>query len=80
MGVRNLYACIAVPEQEDEYLTLDSVRFHQKLGYREVGRFSNCASKFGRWYHMVWMEKVIGAHEANPETVRPYPERETYLT
>lgn len=80
MGVRNLYACIAVPEQEDEYLTLDSVRFHQKLGYREVGRFSNCASKFGRWYHMVWMEKVIGAHEANPEAVCPYPKKEIDLT
>ena len=70
MGVLNLYACIGVPEREDEYLTLDSPRFHARLGYAEVGRFHRCGYKFGRWYDMIWMEKVIGAHNPDPAPVR----------
>ena len=60
MGVRNLYACIAYPDPEDEYLTLDSPRFHARMGYVEAGRFRRCANKFGRWYDVIWMEKFIG--------------------
>ena len=70
MGITNLYACIAVPETEDEYLTLDSVRFHARMGYREAGHYRQCAQKFGRWYDMVWMEKFIGEHRPNQPPVR----------
>ena len=62
LGVTNLYACIAAPDEargEDEYLTYDSVRFHTALGYRQVGRFSGCAFKFGRVYDMIFMEKKL---------------------
>jgi len=59
-GFRNLYACIAWTETEDEYLTHDSVRFHQRMGYRLVGTFRGCAFKFGKRYDMVYMEKHIG--------------------
>lgn len=62
-GILNLYACIASIEREDEYLTLDSVRFHEHLGYRLVGEFKKCGYKFSRWYDMVWMEKFIGEHK-----------------
>ncbi len=72
MGVRNLYACIAFADPEDETLTLDSPRFHERMGYATVGRFHKCASKFGRWYDMVWMEKCIGGHESRPGPVRRY--------
>ena len=34
MGILNLYACIGDPIVEDEYLTKDSEKFHQHLGYR----------------------------------------------
>ena len=61
-GVLNLNACVAVPEQEDEYLTRNSVEFHAHLGYRMVGQFHQCGYKFHRWYDMVWMEKLIGEH------------------
>ncbi|MCI6812143.1 MAG: N-acetyltransferase family protein [Lachnospiraceae bacterium] len=67
--ILNLYACIAYPTVEDEYLTRDSVHFHQRLGYRLVGEFYQCGYKFGRWYNMVWMEKHLGNHEANPSPV-----------
>ncbi len=71
-GILNLNACIACPEREDEYLTLGSIRFHEKLGFRMVGKFHNCGYKFGRWYHMVWMEKEIGAHLPQQPAVRAF--------
>ena len=57
-GKTNLYACIAYPPAEDEYLTYASVRFHERMGFSIVGRFHGCARKFGRTYDMVWMEKL----------------------
>ena len=62
MGVCNCYACVAYPETEDAYLTTNSADFHAHLGFAEVGRFHKCGYKFGRWYDMLWMEKLIGAH------------------
>ena len=61
-GIKNAYACIAYPIEEDEYLTKNSVEFHEHLGYKLVGRFHKCAYKFDRWYDMVWMEKFLGEH------------------
>ena len=63
MGILNLYACVAYPEVEDEYLDKKSVRFHEHMGYKEVGKFYKCGYKFNRWYSMVWMEKIIGEHK-----------------
>ena len=61
-GILNLYACIGYPEQEDEYLTTNSADFHAHLGFVKVGEFHQCGYKFGRWYHMIWMDKIIGEH------------------
>lgn len=73
-GILNMYACIAFPREKDEYLTDDSVRFHERLGFEIVGRFSSCGSKFGRWYDMVWMEKMLGEHRNNPQGIVPFNE------
>lgn len=62
-GITNLYACIGYPEQEDEYLTKNSANFHAHMGFTQVGLFRNCGYKFNRWYHMIWMEKIIGEHK-----------------
>ena len=62
IGIINLYACIADPVSEDEYLTKNSEQFHQHMGYAKVGEFHKCGYKFGRWYNMIWMEKMIGEH------------------
>lgn len=72
MGILNLYACIAYPEQEDQYLTTNSADFHGRLGYKEVGRFYKCGYKFDRWYHMIWMEKIIGKHGTKQKAVSKY--------
>lgn len=73
-GILNLNACIANPAVEDEYLTKDSIRFHEHLGYRVVGEFHQCGYKFHRWYHMVWMEKHIAAHTEEQKPVKWFPE------
>lgn len=74
MGVQNMNACIAaIPESwqgANPYLTDDSVRFHERMGFSLVGRFHSCASKFGEWFDMMWMEKLLGNHELNPAPVR----------
>ena len=75
-GILNMEACIGYPETEDEYLTKDSVRFHEKLGYRMVGEFYKCGYKFSRWYNMVWMEKMIGEHQEKQPQIHTYSEIE----
>ena len=72
MGIINLYACIADPVEEDEYLTSNSTDFHSHMGYKTVGVFRNCGRKFDRWYTMIWMEKLIGEHADDPGEVEWY--------
>ena len=73
-NILNLNACIGYPQEEDEYLTMNSVKFHEHMGYQMVGMFHNSGYKFGRWYHMVWMEKLIGEHKDEPKSVIPFRE------
>lgn len=73
-NILSVNACIAWPEKEDEYLTRDSVRFHEHMGYHKVAEFHKCACKFGRWYNMVWMEKHIGPHLENPKEIKIFKE------
>lgn len=73
-GIQNLNACIGCPAaEEDPYLTRDSLAFHACVGYRLAGEFHQCGYKFGRWYNMVWMEKPLGPHPAEPLPVIPFP-------
>ena len=73
-NIINLYACIGYPEEDDEYLPKNSKQFHEHLGYRLIGEFRKCGYKLGRWYHMVWMEKMIGEHPEKPEQVKRFSE------
>lgn len=47
MGIQNMEACIGVPETQDEYLTRNSVHFHEHLGFRMVGEFYKCGIWLG---------------------------------
>ncbi len=78
-NILNLNACIGYPTVGDEYLTRNSMEFHQHLGYRLVGQFYQCGYKFGRWYDMVWMEKLVGEHGVEPVRVKPFPELQQEL-
>ena len=71
MGITNLYACIGVPVGEaDEYLDNNSMDFHTHMGYALAGRFHKCGYKFGRWYDMVWLEKLISQHSENMPEIK----------
>ncbi|MCI2056163.1 MAG: GNAT family N-acetyltransferase [Oscillibacter sp.] len=71
-GILNLNACIGYPRVEDEHLTRNSVKFHEKLGYQFAGQFHCCGHKFDRWYDVVWMEKLIGEHHAGQSAVKSF--------
>jgi len=72
MGILNLNACIAYlsGDRKDDNLTNDSYEFHSRLGYKLVGTFHDCGYKFGKWYDMIWMEKMLGEHAAEPGKVK----------
>ena len=72
--ISNLYACIADTDEKDTYLTKDSILFHQRLGYRQIGKCTQCGYKFHRWYDIVWMEKHIQPHTIPPEDIKTFKE------
>lgn len=51
-NIISLYACITSPNDE-------SIKFHEKHGYKIVGKFTNCGYKLNAWHDVVWMEKFI---------------------
>lgn len=63
-NIINLEACIAYPNPE-------SIRFHEKYGYKTVAHFTKCGYKLGKWYDMIWMEKMLGEHPQEPAPVIP---------
>lgn len=79
-NIYNLYACIGEPQGAgDEYLTDNSIRFHEHLGFRRIGVFTRSGYKFGRWYHMSWAEKLLTEPPEHPEAVIPFPQLEPTL-
>lgn len=73
-NICTLEACVAASNGEDPYLTTDSIRFHKRMGYAQEGKMTDCGYKFGRWYHLLWMEKHIASRKAKMETMRPFPQ------
>lgn len=74
-NVFNMEACIAHCDPADEYVPATSRLFHTRLGFEHAGRFNKCALKFGRWYDMIWMERILAkpaAQETSP--FRPLPD------
>ena len=71
-NVCTLEACVAACNGEDLYLTDSSIRFHNRMGYETVGKMSDCGYKFGRWYHLLWMEKHIAPRGAQMEAMVPF--------
>lgn len=67
IGVTNLNACIAWAPVEDEYLNNRSEAFHARLGYTKVAHFHRCGYKFGRYYDMIWMEKILEVGSINSQ-------------
>lgn len=69
--------CANVSENsKDAHLTNDSEKFHAKMGFELAGRHKNCGYKFGNWYSVIWMDKVINDGRANPEEFIPFSQLE----
>lgn len=75
MGIIDVYAIIASPPTEDEYLNHHSEHFHRHLGYEKVAKLENCGYKFGRWYDVLWMKKNIGQRVDSPSDISPCHKR-----
>ena len=73
-GMRSMYACIAASDHDTERLNSDSLRFHERMGFHEAGRFRKCGYKFRTWYDIVWMEKAIVGHDEGAPVFLPFPE------
>lgn len=58
-GIVNAIAAVAYIEEEDEYLTNDSVAFHERKGYVTAAHMKNMGKKFDRWYDLLLMQKVL---------------------
>ena len=79
-NIYNLYACIGEPQgANDEYLTDNSIRFHEYLGFRRIGVFTRSGYKFGRWYDMSWAEKLLCDPPETPAPVIPFPQLDKAL-
>ena len=70
MGVYAIVACPAA--EDDEYVTRNSLDFHRHLGFAQVGLWHKCGYKFGRWYDVACMEKIIGSHAEDQPPVTPF--------
>lgn len=71
-NVLNMNAGVAFSEAEDEFLTKDSPKFHERMGFVQAAHFHNCGFKFNRWYDLLWFEKCIGAHTEDPAPLLPF--------
>ena len=62
-GMQNFYARIPLPAGvDDAHLTIAAKRLSEREGFNAVGRFTKCVCKFGKWYDMLWVEKLVGSH------------------
>ena len=59
MGIVNVVAGASFCEEEDEYLTNESFKFHTRMGYTKVAHFQGIGKKFNRWYDLLWMQKKL---------------------
>lgn len=67
-----LYACVTVPDREDPHVTDRSLLFHEKLGYKPVGKHELCGYKFGAWYSVMWLEKLLCTRPDKPSPFLPF--------
>lgn len=79
-NIINLNACIAYTSVDDAHLDNTSAAFHEHLGYSKVAHFTKCGYKFGTWYDMIWMEKMLREHPDAPDPVIPITEIQVLRT
>ncbi len=73
-NVFTVHACITSADEPDGHLGADSEHFHAAMGFHLAARHERCGYKFGKWYHMIWMDKVIRPLPDKPEAFIPFEE------
>lgn len=63
-NVKAAYAGITIPNPASE-------RLHAAMGFEKAGVFRNAGYKNGRWHDVVWFQKDISEHLANPAPFIP---------
>jgi L-amino acid N-acyltransferase len=53
--VDGLHVMIAAVDGEN----IASIRFHERLGFRQVARMSEVGTKFGRWLDLVLLQRIL---------------------
>lgn len=69
---RGKHVMVAAVDSENE----GSIRFHERLGFVEVGRLPEVGTRFGRWLHLVLLQLRLDDHPPPPSEVRPSPHGE----
>jgi phosphinothricin acetyltransferase len=66
-NIRIVYAVITTPNAQSEC-------FHESIGFDRVCVFPKCGYKHGAWRDVLWMQKIIGEFDDEPELLRPIGE------
>lgn len=53
---------------------VNSIKFHEKLGYVTIAVFPECGFKFDTWHGVTWMEKRMGKDEKPKEALLAWGE------
>jgi L-amino acid N-acyltransferase YncA len=51
-GIKQVIGVIALPNEK-------SVRFHEKMGFQEIGVFPSVGFKLGKWWDVLFMTKLL---------------------
>jgi phosphinothricin acetyltransferase len=60
--VAGLHVMIAAVDGEN----VSSIRFHERLGFRQVASMSEVGAKFGRWLDLVLLQRLLDESPAPP--------------
>lgn len=71
-GIYRAYAVIGLPHEE-------SVRFHEKMGFKYFATYKNTGYKLGHWRDTGWWELVLREPEENPKLPTYYPQLDKAL-
>lgn len=63
LGYFNAYAIITVPNAQSE-------NFHRKFGFSVIGTCHKTGYKSSAWHDVLWMEKHLREHYANPAPLK----------
>ena len=64
-GIYRVYAVIGLPHPQ-------SIRFHEKMGFKYFATYKNTGYKLGRWCDTGWWECVIKSSDTKPLPITHY--------